>query len=58
MGPRNGIVLFTSDRGIRPAELAVAAEVNTGANSLTAVTVTAMAWLLVRVPSLAVTCRS
>jgi probable F420-dependent oxidoreductase len=25
-GPRNGIVLFTSDRGIRPAELAVAAE--------------------------------
>ncbi len=25
-GPRHGIVLFTSDRGIRPAELAVAAE--------------------------------
>ena len=24
--PRNGIVLFTSDRGIRPAELAKAAE--------------------------------
>ena len=25
-GPRNGIVLFSSDRGIRPADLAVAAE--------------------------------
>ena len=25
-GPRHGVVLFTSDRGIRPAELAVAAE--------------------------------
>ena len=25
-GPRNGVVLFTSDRGIRPADLALAAE--------------------------------
>jgi hypothetical protein len=40
------------------AKLAVAAELNTGLNSLTAVTVTAIAWFTVRVPSLAVTVRS
>ncbi len=38
-------------------EFAVAALVNTGLNSLTGVTVTAIVWLLLRVPSLAVTVR-
>ena len=40
------------------AKLAVEADVNTGLLSFTPVTVTATAWLVVRVPSLAVTCTS
>ena len=40
-----------------PLSLAIATLVNTGLNSLTGVTVTAIVWLLLRVPSLAVTVR-
>ncbi len=44
---------------LRPAaKFAVAADVNTGLNSLTGVTVTAIDCVVVRVPSLARTCRS
>ena len=52
-------VALTSMTVPRPfsAKLTLAVALSTGALSLTPVTVTATAWLVVRVPSLAVTCR-